>query len=234
MRISYSQPYFIAWPEFFLRASLSDRFVIMDSVQFPRGFTWITRNRIKGKDGQLWLTVPIHRKGRGLQRINDIEIYYGEDWVKKHLRTFEHTYKNSPYFGDIFPELQKIYLKREKYLLDFLIPLIELIFSLFHINGNWILLSALGIKSKKEKLIFDVAEKLGADEIILQGEAKAHLDIDKLKNTGLRIEIVKYRFPVYPQLWGDFVKNLSSLDVLFNCLPKAWEISSKGQEVLPG
>jgi hypothetical protein len=29
---------------------------------------------------------------------------------------------------------------------------------------------------------------------------------------------------VYPQLWGDFIPDLSAFDLLFNCGPKAREI----------
>ena len=33
-----------------------------------------------------------------------------------------------------------------------------------------------------------------------------------------------FRPPVYPQLWGDFIYNLSALDLLLNCGPKSREI----------
>jgi len=30
--------------------------------------------------------------------------------------------------------------------------------------------------------------------------------------------------PVYPQLWGDFIPNLSALDLALNCGPRAGDI----------
>lgn len=225
MILSYSQPYFIPWPGFFYRVARADRFVLLDSVQFPRGFTWINRNRIKGKDGELWLTIPVHRKGRGLQPINRVEIYYGENWIKKHILSFQHSYKNSPFFEQIFPALERVYHKRERLLVDFLLPLLDLIRNLFELKDNFILQSRLGIKEKKEKLIIAMAEKIGADTILVPKEARSHLSFQKLQEAGLKIEAVRYHSPVYPQLWGEFVKNLSSLDILFNLGPMARKVA---------
>ena len=71
MILSTSQPYFSPFPGFFLKAFLSDIFVILDEVQFPRGTTWLTRNRFKNDQGTLWMTVPVWKKGLGLQKIKE-------------------------------------------------------------------------------------------------------------------------------------------------------------------
>ncbi|MCP3888350.1 MAG: WbqC family protein, partial [Desulfobulbaceae bacterium] len=40
------------------------------------------------------------------------------------------------------------------------------------------------------------------------------------------IELISFSKPpyVYPQLWGDFIANLSVLDMLFTCGPRARDI----------
>jgi hypothetical protein len=62
MMISVNQPYFFPFGGFFYKAYLFDNFVILDDVQFPRGTTWITRNRFKNAQGSLWMTVPVIKK----------------------------------------------------------------------------------------------------------------------------------------------------------------------------
>jgi hypothetical protein len=41
---------------------------------------------------------------------------------------------------------------------------------------------------------------------------------------GISLEFFQPPSPVYPQLWGDFIPNLSAFDLLLNCGPKAKEI----------
>jgi hypothetical protein len=39
----------------------------------------------------------------------------------------------------------------------------------------------------------------------------------------------RYTPPVYPQLWGNFLANLSTLDLVLNCRPKAQDILMRHQ-----
>ena len=54
MIVSANQPYFAPYPGFFYKARLSDVFVILDEVQFPRKTTWVTRNRFKENQRTLY------------------------------------------------------------------------------------------------------------------------------------------------------------------------------------
>ncbi|MBN2515441.1 MAG: WbqC family protein [Deltaproteobacteria bacterium] len=65
MIVSTCQPYFAPYPGFFSRILRSDTVVVMDAVQFPRGTTWLARNRFKGHQGALWMIVPVWKKGCG-------------------------------------------------------------------------------------------------------------------------------------------------------------------------
>ena len=74
MILTTNQPYFAPFPGFFYKAHLSDIFVLLDAVQFPRGTTWISRNRFKNDRGTLWMTIPVWKKGLGLQNIDAVGI----------------------------------------------------------------------------------------------------------------------------------------------------------------
>jgi hypothetical protein len=45
-----------------------------------------------------------------------------------------------------------------------------------------------------------------------------------MAKNGIEITRSNFRPPVYPQLWGDFIYNLSTLDLLLNCGPKSRDI----------
>jgi hypothetical protein len=51
-----------------------------------------------------------------------------------------------------------------------------------------------------------------------------HIDPGEMKPHGIDLVFANFHPPVYPQLWGEFVYNLSTLDLLFNCGPKSGEI----------
>ena len=49
-------------------------------------------------------------------------------------------------------------------------------------------------------------------------------NVTQPKDKGIELTFFRPPSPIYPQLWGDFVSNLSSFDLLFNCGPKACDI----------
>ena len=51
-----------------------------------------------------------------------------------------------------------------------------------------------------------------------------HIDKEAMRKHGIEIVRANFSPPVYPQLWGDFIYNLSTLDLLLNCGPKSKEI----------
>jgi len=98
MIISAYQPYFAPFSGFFAKALRSDLLVIMDRVQFPRGTTWLTRNRFKNDQGTLWMTIPVWKKGLGLQKIDEVRICHEGRWARKHLVSLKSAYANAPFF----------------------------------------------------------------------------------------------------------------------------------------
>ena len=98
MIVSAYQPYFAPFPGFFSKASRSDILVLMDEAQFPRGKTWLTRNRFKNDGGTFLVSVPVWKKGLGLQKITDVRICYERPWARKFMASLEASYKRSPFY----------------------------------------------------------------------------------------------------------------------------------------
>ncbi len=60
-----------------------------------------------------------------------------------------------------------------------------------------------------------------------QSSAGKYLDPNVFQAAGIELVFFKARPPVYPQLWGPFIPNLSALDLLFNYGPAAHDILKK-------
>jgi len=228
MIISVNQPYFFPYPGFFYKAYRSDVFVILDTVQFPRGTTWTTRNRFKNHLGSLWMTVPVKKKDLGLQKINTVRICHDGRWAKKHLQSLRNAYANAPYVKDHLNFLEGLFSTKFEKLIDFNLNIIRYLMKHLQIDTKIILLSELDIQTKGDQLLIEMCKKLEAYQFLAQRAARKYLDADRFTEAGIRLTDVTPSSPVYPQLWGSFIPNLSALDLVLNCGPKAHDIMIAG------
>lgn len=224
MIVSTHQPIFLPWPGFFHKAAHADVLVLLDDVQFPRGRTWLTHNRMKNETGEMWLTVPVLRRGRGLQSIRSVEIDNGRGWRKKHLGSIQQNYVRAPYFADYFPSIEAVYRKNHLHLAEFAIDLIMFHLNAFSLQTRILRQSDLGIGGKGMDLLVRICKHVGTGRFLALSSAEKHIDKNVMKQNGIEIVRSNFRPPVYPQLWGDFIYNLSALDLLLNCGPKGKEI----------
>jgi hypothetical protein len=221
MILAANTPYFAPYPGFFEKAARADVFVLLDTVQFPQGTTWISRNRFKSASGSLWVTVPVWKKGRGLQRIEEVRICYEGGWETKLLQSLVHAYQHAPFFEEHYGVWEEAVKRRYERLLDLNRLLIAHLMDALGIVTRVVRLSDLGIEERGDALLVELCRSLGADTYLVQQAAASHLDSARFRDAGLELCFFRPASPVYPQLWGSFVGNLSTFDLLFNCGPKA-------------
>lgn len=232
MIISANQPYFCPYPGFFFKALLSDVLVILDTVQFPRGTTWISRNRFKNDQGPLWLTIPVWKKGLGLQSINQVGICYEGRWPHKHLQSLKTAYAHAPYLQDHLGFLEEVFSRRWEKLTDLNLAIIRHLLGSLQMETKLVLLSELGITARGTQLLVETCRALGASTFLAQSQALKYLDARLFQERGIELRLCKYVAPIYPQLWGDFLANLSIFDLVFNCGPMARDILRRHQPEL--
>ncbi len=226
--VSAQQPFFVPYAGFFQKALQSNILVLMDSVQFPHGTTWLTRNRFKNDQGTLWLTIPVWKKGRGLQRISDVEICHEGRWANKHLASLRTAYANAPFFKDHNDFIGQLFSPNYGKLVDLNERAIRYIFEQLEIPTRLIRLSQLGIEAREPSLSIEVCKALKATHFLAQNSARKYLDMKGFKKQRIELIFFNPRPLVYPQLWGEFLPNLSVLDLIFNCGPRSAEIIKKG------
>jgi hypothetical protein len=198
--------------------------VLLDDVQFPRSRGWMNRNRVKSDRGELWLTVPVQRKGRGLQSIRNVKIYNELDWRKKHLTGIRQNYVHAPFMGEYFTSIRAVYNKAHQELASLNLDFIRFFWKSLSLKSRLLLQSELGVQGKGTELVMDICDKLGAKIFLTFPAAQKYLALDDMARRGIEVQFINYYAPVYPQLWGDFLINLSVLDLLFNCGPRSRDI----------
>jgi hypothetical protein len=228
MILSTSRPYFAPFPGFFYQANLCDIFVILDTIQFPRGSSWITRNRFKNDQGTLWVTIPVWKKGLGLQRIDEVRICHDGRQAQKHLRSLEQAYAHAPYFSEHLQFVQKLFSTAFDRLLDFNLAIIDHLMLNLSVDMEIRKLSELNINTGGDHLLIEICRFFNASKYLAPAAASRHLNADLFEKAGIELQYIKFPSWVYPQLWGDFIPDLSAFDLLFNCGAKAREILIPG------
>lgn len=224
MILSTHQPIFSPWLGFFYKMVYSDLLVLLDDAQFPRGTAWINRNRFKNHQGTLWITVPVWKKGKGLQKINEVKICYEGKWQAKHLRSLEMAYGNTPYWNDHCLFWEKIYTQKDPGLLNLNLQIIEYLKNSFMIHSPIKLSSPLKTTSTANERLIEICQKFKATTYLVQYEAKKYIQEELFSEAGIKVQYFRFHHPIYPQLWSNFISHLSAWDLLFNCGPQSQNI----------
>ena len=224
MIVTTSRPYFAPFPGFFHRMHLADILVILDNVQFPRGTTWITRNRFKNDQGTWWMTIPVWKKGLGLQQIDQVRICREGRWTRKYLAGLKHSYANAPYFQEHLLFLENTFQTGSERLIDFNLTMMRHLMLNLALDTELRRLSELNIQAAADHLLIEICRFFNASGYLAPAAAGKYLKAHLFKKAGIELLYVKPSTPVYPQLWKEFIPDLSTFDLLFNCGPKSQDI----------
>jgi hypothetical protein len=209
------QPSYLPWLGYFNKISKSDIYIFLDSVQLEKN-SYSYRNKIKTPQGTLWLTIPLKLKGHTSKVIKDILIDNTQQWKKKHLKSIYHNYKKSTYFNELYPKLENLYEVEYDLFSD--LTYNHLIFWLNELNIKTIVAksSDLTTNSKNSDLILDLCKHFNADRYISGLLGKDYLIEDDFISNNIKIKYQDFRYPVYQQLYGEFVSHLGIIDFWMN------------------
>ena len=156
------------------------------------------RNRtyIYGANGLLLLSIPVIHSQKNRKKFKDVKIAYDYDWLTQHLKSFQISYRSSPFFEYYEDKLVDLYVRREKYLYDFNLRSIDVLFDMLQIN-----------------LEYDFTK----------GYREQYSDILDYRNNYKKLNS-SFKIKEYTQVFESkhgYIENLSVLDLIFNEGPNA-------------
>lgn len=214
MIVSIHQPNYIPWLGLIDQIYHCDKYVFLDDVMYSNTGDH-NRNKIKGSSGIVRLSVPVEQHMGDI--ICNVRTRDELKWKEKHLKTLEMSYKRAPHFQEVFAEYSDLLCRSYPNLAEMNESIIMWMTTRFGIEREFIKSSDLHISTVKEERVLDICEKLNADTYLSGNGARAYQDINDFTNRGLQLRYQSYQPIVYPQLWGDFIPNLSALDYIMNC-----------------
>lgn len=211
------QPDFLPYLGFFHRFLHADLWVVLDHVQFLSGSkSWHNRDKIKTANGPAWLTVAVTKTPQQTP-INKVLLSVDNGWREKNLNLIHHNYRKSSGFAEIFPRLEELFNLRVERLVDFNMASIQMLMDLLEVQVEFVFSSELGGEGEKSAMLVDICTKVAADSYLSGVGARDYLEPSCFSLNGIALQWQEFEHPVYPQLCGDFIPYLSSIDLLFNC-----------------
>ena len=227
--VAIMQPTYLPWLGYFDMIDQADCFVFLDSVQFNRR-SWQQRNRIKGPQGEIMLTVPVISKRKREQKICEVEIDKSRDVFTKHLKTISHNYRKAPYFLKYYEGLSKTLSKSHTLLCDLNIETIIWFMEQFDVQSRIVRSSSLNVFGKKADLLCQICQVVGGRTYLAAKGSQEYIEQNNpFKENGIKLVYHNYQHPEYDQLFGPFVPYLSALDLLLNEGPASLEIIRSGR-----
>ena len=223
MKAVIHQPEFLPWLGFFDKLYSCDLLVILDHVQYQRGF--INRNKVKNPDGWQWLTVPIEHKFHRAP-INQVLIKNSENWSDNIIRALKSNYGKSPYFSQYFDFFEATFSQKWESLSDLNIYLIEWLISNLNINIELVRSSELNVNRKSTELLVETCQKVNADHYLSGQGGKNYMEMNKFDEAGIKVSFQDYQHPEYVQQFKqtEFQPHMSVVDLIFNCGTESQQI----------
>lgn len=218
------QPNYLPWLGLFHKVGQGDVWVIADDVQYTR-HGLINRNRIRTAEGWQWLTVPVLTRGRGQQRIGEVEIEPASTWRRKHWQALQWNYSRAAFFETYAGFLEEFYRREWRLLADVNIALCRYLLEQFGIEVEVRRSAELELRQERSLRIVDMARQCGCDAYLAgSGGSKEYLDEEAFRQEGIECRFSDFSHPEYRQCFPGFEPRMSALDLLFNCGPASREV----------
>ena len=214
MIVAIHQPEYLPWLGFFKKMMNAELFVFLDDVQF-RKKGWQNRNRIRINDGTALLSIPVHT--HSYPKINEVTIDNEKNWSIRHKKSILYNYARAPYFDEIKDFIESIFEKKFQYLVDLNTEIIKFIMNELEIKSKIVFSSELEISKKGSDRVLDICKAVGADHYITGTFwAESNLRVEEFKKSNIDVEFQKFQHPIYKQIHGEFIPEMSIIDLLFN------------------
>jgi hypothetical protein len=226
MRVAIHQPHYLPWLGYLAKWAAADLFIVLDVVQYEKN-GWQNRNRIKTRDGVRWLTVPVHAPFGA--PICEVSVDGAQAWPAQHLRAIEQAYARAPGLAAHREGLRRFYAAPWTRLAPLATASARWLAQAFEITTPLRLASELGVVNRDptERLV-ELCRAVGADTYLAGPHGAGYMDLGQFTAAGIEVLAQRYEHPVYPQMHGEFVPQLSALDLLLTAGDQAIALLREG------
>lgn len=215
MVLSGHQPNYLPYPGLIGKIMHSDKFIYVSNVQFEKK-SWQNRNRIKGANGEIVLTVPVLTKGKFTQKISEVQINNKEQWKKKHFSAIDLNYRKSDFYKKYIDFFDDLYRREwnslnelDIYIMNWLIDHLDIKTEIFYDTDY-------EFEGRNNELLVNMTQKLACDTYLSNRGSENYVDISCFTENQLNHVYIDYIGKKYKQCFKGEIPFLSIFDMLFN------------------
>ena len=209
-KIVIMQPHFIPWFGYFELIKVSDIFVFLDDVTFPRS-SYVNRVNIYETGDRKWLTFPLQRNFDTL--INNAILFNKKNEFETLKKRIHHSLSKNEYYSIVKGFFDHLPINNIDTISEFNIYLIKKISNFLFKEKYFFLSSELKIKEKSSKKIFEICKHFNATHYITGHGSKNYLDYEYFEKNKIEIKYMDYKLRKYQNL-NYFYDNLLILDLI--------------------
>ena len=228
MKIGIMQPYFFPYIGYFQLLNMVDKYLVFDDGQYAKN-KWAYRNQILINGAPSYFRVTL-LKANPAQKFNEIRISNDIKEKSRKIRTLDLAYRKAPHYSEVMPILEQFLTADYDNLSEYNVASNRLVCNYLGIKTEILLSSALNTDKslKKQYSIFDECRTLGCNEYINSIGGMELYDFEEFRENGIELAFLKTDDITYPQFGGEFVPNLSIIDVMmFNSVPEIQDMLNR-------
>jgi hypothetical protein len=223
MRTVVLQSNYLPWRGYFDLIQTADQFVFYDEVQYTKN-DWRNRNRLRGKNGSFWITIPIEKESVR-RKISEVALP-DSDWQNLHYRSICQSYASAPHRKEIDLLIEDIYQKSQwRSLGEMNQYVIRRISDELGLKTKFIDSKDLLLEGDRENRLLSVLKQVDASEYVSGPSAKDYLlpFENHFSEEGVPITYHDYStYRQYEQLSSPFDGFVSIVDLLVNVPRSEW------------
>ena len=214
MKLGIMQPYFIPYIGYWQLMNAVDKYVIYDDVNFIKG-GWINRNRILVNGEPKYFNVPM-LGASPYKLINEVGVNNDRKLTDKNLRALEWAYRKAPYYGDVFPLMERVLESGKDDIASYIAESFRIIGEYLDIKTEFIISSDLekDCEQKGQDKVLSICKLLGATEYYTAIGGQELYSFEDFKAQDITLKFLKTSDIVYEQFGNEFQPNLSIVDVM--------------------
>jgi len=230
MKLAIMQPYFFPYLGYFSLMKHTDKFILLDEVQFIR-HGWIERNRVlKQNGGWLYIHVPIIKNEGRDTLIKNIIIDNSKAWKEKIFSQLASYKKIAPNYFPVIGMLKDVFENDFEDVTSLNKTTLLAVCQHLGLNTDIQVFSQMGLKIEEarepDEWALNICKEIKeVNEYINPSGGQGFFNKQKYENAGITLKFQKFTITEYNQKREPFETGLSIIDVMmFNSIEQIHEM----------